>query len=182
MVPVIYQDVLDTIPLFHARPPTIPLTPHRQPDTVDPPTHGYDLVIHVGAGSEGAVRTERYAHKTGYRLPDTKGRYPPSLLAGQGIAGTAASAEERRETERLKCENVGTVYGLGGEEFGDFEEVLETVVDIDQLVEDLQRKSLNVEVSLNCNRLYEEIDLIHITDIRGRRSLCLRLHLLRFFG
>ncbi|TDL21721.1 peptidase C15, pyroglutamyl peptidase I-like protein [Rickenella mellea] len=75
-VPVTYSDVLSIVPGVHARPPILPSSTDLFPQ---PPSGGYDFVLHVGVAPSGTLRIERLAHKLGYGLPDADNKMPPDL-------------------------------------------------------------------------------------------------------
>ncbi|KZP16384.1 peptidase C15, pyroglutamyl peptidase I-like protein [Athelia psychrophila] len=150
MVPVSYDTVLAAVPGLHARPPILPSDHNR--DTLPPPPHGYDLIIHVGAGDPGAVTLERCAHKTGYRLPDANGKFAPIVETSPapGPNPVDISAAERREIQRLRSDDgtaasAAVVRGFGPG-FEEFDDVLETSLDIDGLVTSLE-KTFSIKTS-----------------------------------
>ncbi|GAA5911290.1 hypothetical protein JCM5296_004792 [Sporobolomyces johnsonii] len=62
LLPVKYTSALSIVPALHAQ---------TKPDFCP------DLIIHVGVGSEGAVRLEQRARKVGYEKPDADGEMAP---------------------------------------------------------------------------------------------------------
>lgn len=108
MVPVTYEAVFTIVPGLHARPPVLPGNHSR--GTLPPPLHGYDLIIHVGAGHHGPVSLERFAHKTGYELPDVSGKFAPIIEASSATKPVETSSAEQREKQRLKFD--GGVVGM----------------------------------------------------------------------
>jgi pyroglutamyl-peptidase len=122
---VVYSHILSLVPLIHGNEPSAPsaqpyLDPYGdQPDsttksgpqgTGDPYPSGYtlqipkkgyfDLVVHVGVGSSGAIAVEKLAHKRGYQIPDAKGEKAPYALdqtPTEKRQGQQSSEAEKRE-------------------------------------------------------------------------------------
>lgn len=73
-IPVVYQDVIATVPGIHARPPVLPKSADAEVAT---PPNGFDFVLHVGVAGRGQLRVEQVAHKTQYKMVDAQGQYAP---------------------------------------------------------------------------------------------------------
>ncbi|KAG7091363.1 hypothetical protein E1B28_010404 [Marasmius oreades] len=80
-VPVVYSEVLDIVPGLHRKPPVFPdLTSDLLHS--NPPSQGYDLILHVGVAGRGPMRVEKMAHKFGYYMKDATGELAPIVLPG----------------------------------------------------------------------------------------------------
>ncbi|KZO94225.1 peptidase C15, pyroglutamyl peptidase I-like protein [Calocera viscosa TUFC12733] len=153
-VPTSYAAILALIPGIHERPPRLPSsqypaspTSQKPPyDDTDPvpqplpaaPEGGYDLVIHVGAGRQGALALELQGHKTGYLMPDWDDELPPvvDLLTSRTGTGAWPTPAEWAEMSRLglgplleKEQKRGFGRGYEG-----YSELLQTAGDVPRLV------------------------------------------------
>ncbi|KAF8609851.1 peptidase C15, pyroglutamyl peptidase I-like protein [Ceratobasidium sp. AG-I] len=81
-------------------------------------TNQYDVILHVGVGESGAVMIEKLAHKTGY-----------------------SDNPEYADADGKLCKDVTGVHGFG-QGYEGFNDVLETSVNVDQIVEHLHSKGL----------------------------------------
>lgn len=141
---VAYDSVLKLVPLIHARPPQLP-TPAEATEIIDPsepmpppdnfatpPDSGYDLVLHVGAGSNGAACLEQIGHKSGYSAPDVRQEYAPIIPQNQASTVKSVSQAELFERKRLGssaklADGEQRGFGAGYEVFP---EELQTEVDV----------------------------------------------------
>jgi len=152
-VSVIYDTVLNTVPGFHARPPSLPESTER-PEP-QPPVEGYDFILHVGVAGPGDLRVEKLAHKTGYRLPDVEGELPPAVDPSGGVVyGEKASAEEERENATLMPDSYRESAPLRGfgKGYEGIPETLETELEPEKLVAHLKRNDTKVKLSLDAGR------------------------------
>lgn len=150
---VAYDTVLKLISLIHARPPRLPITPAEAAEIIDPsepmpspdnfatpPESGYDFILHVGAGRNGAACLEQIGHKSGYFAPDVRGKYAPIIPQSQ-VSAKSVSEAESFERERLgsnaKLANGKETRGFGiGYEV--FPEELHTEVDVNAVIAGLK--------------------------------------------
>lgn len=88
-VPVVYRDVLDIVPGLHRKPPVFP-QPTSDPLHTNPPSQGYDLILHVGVAGRGPMRIEKMAHKLGYYMKDATGQLAPIVHPGNNDILTPA--------------------------------------------------------------------------------------------
>lgn len=149
---VAYESVLKLVPLIHARPPRLPTLaeateiidpsePMPPPDNfATPPESGYDLILHVGAGSNGAADLEQVGHKYGYFAPDVRGEYAPIIPQNQASAKTVSEAElfERKRLgsgAKFADNEQERGFGVGYEVFP---EELQTEVDVNSVLAGLK--------------------------------------------
>jgi pyroglutamyl-peptidase len=149
-IPVVYEDVLSIVPGLHARPPLPPPSHDEKEFPIStPPSQGYDLVFHIGAGHTGGVQVEGLGHKLGYNLKDAKGKLAPVVSSSQHSkvsvgAGNGSKAQER-ERKRLGAHAVDSRHSRGfGDGYEEFDEELFTEVDIDRLVHDIRATGFKV--------------------------------------
>lgn len=153
-VPVTYDFVLSRIPGLHSRPPVLPLAEEEPPIVAlpEPPANGYDLVVHVGAGSTGNLKVEKLGHKLGYSIPDVDGKLPPIVDAhapgsGKGTEHVAERFERDRAGISDASNGDAAVRGFG-EGYEEFAEELKTDIDVDKLVEKLKEAGVDVSISI----------------------------------
>lgn len=155
---VVYSHVLSLVPLIHGVAPSAPeaqayLDPAGdQPDShsqtgpqgngssfptgypVRIPIKGhFDLVVHVGVGSRGAIAVEQLGHKRGYQIPDVKGELAPVATDQTETTRREKRPSEAEERERTRYKmgpslespwsspDVVRGFGRGYEEFEDEE-------------------------------------------------------------
>lgn len=156
---VVYTHILGMVPRIHGLEPSAPEaseyldqegtlpdsttnigpqgngSPYPQGYPIQIPRKGtFDLVVHVGVGSKGAIAVEKVAHKRGYQIPDVKKELAP-LATDQSKTirrENQPSQAEERERARYQSDN-GTAsfpskpadpirgFGRGYEEFQDEE-------------------------------------------------------------
>ncbi|KAF8967303.1 hypothetical protein BDZ97DRAFT_1916910 [Flammula alnicola] len=165
-IPVVYEDVLNIVPGLHRRPPVLP--PDAPAECAQPPQSRYDFIFHLGVAGRGPLRMERIGHKLGYHMKDAKGKLAPIVRVSskdfsrrrdavsggvnggvQGGAGAGPSAAENMERERLGMDMVETSgdtvarptrgFGVGYE---NFQEEINTDIDVTRLVHDLKRSGV----------------------------------------
>jgi pyroglutamyl-peptidase len=148
---VAYNTVLELVPPMHQRPPQLPES--EDSSGVEPPSSGYDLILHCGVGDEGHIAIEQLAHKCGYELEDVDGRKAPPVCleacnktsqprrrAKGGGGAKQAKADESRKRG----------FGVGYEEFA---EEIESVLDADAVAEHLRKNGFeHVESSRDPGR------------------------------
>jgi hypothetical protein len=166
---VSYSHVLSLIPLIHGVNPSAPeakvhLDPKGdQPDAetklgpqgngspfpegypIKLPAKGsFDLVVHIGVGSRGAIVVEKLGHKRGYQIEDVENKKAPIATDQTREKGQEYSEAEQRELARMnpsssdeKKEDVLRGFGKGYEDFKDEEH---TSNDLPGLVEWLQQE------------------------------------------
>ncbi|KAA1472864.1 peptidase C15, pyroglutamyl peptidase I-like protein [Dentipellis sp. KUC8613] len=159
-LPLTYQAILDIVPGFHTRPPTLPPGDPANP-LADPPEQGYDFIFHIGLAGRGPLRMERLGHKIGYRMKDTTGEHAPVvdyLPDASTAAGHEASQAEILEnvqllgSSRLSSSMGDTTnpadvtvevpvrgFGKGYEGFADD---FYTAIDVERLVHDLKHSGI----------------------------------------
>jgi pyroglutamyl-peptidase len=166
---VSYSHVLSLVPLIHGVNPSAPeARVHFDPkgDQPDPETHegpqgngspfpeGYpvqlpakgkfDLVVHIGVGSKGALVLEKLGHKRGYQIADVEHKKAPVATDQKPDKDLERSEDEQRELARMaprdasdtrKPRDMVRGFGIGYEDFKDEES---TSNDVNGLVEWLQ--------------------------------------------
>jgi len=113
-IPVVYNQVLSIVPGLHAAPPVLPPAASEDPHFPPAPKAGYSVIIHVGVGREQPLRLERYGHKSGYQQPDHESQMADVVDA-----------------------NVSPPIRGFGKGYEEFDELLETDVDVDWLAQRL---------------------------------------------
>jgi pyroglutamyl-peptidase len=154
--------VLKLLPGIHARPPRLPTAEEAdfifdEPllgDEQPPPEKGYDFVLHVGAGSNGAIRFEQLGHKTGYRLPGVDDIFAPVVNSSKAGEVKAASEADKFEKERMEPygrEKPTAPWELRGfaEGYEAFPEELYTEVDVAGLIAHLKRNGETVCIPIH---------------------------------
>jgi len=142
---VTYPAVLAIVPTIHSVPPFFPPLSDilHERTTLEPdlplPEDGFDMILHLGAGRNGAVSMETLGHGRGYTARDVQGGLPPlARVAGQTLQGIMSEAE-RFERERMHSQNVDDYDGGYGEGYECFPGILETEVDVQGLMTHLGR-------------------------------------------
>ena len=145
-----YSTILNTVPGFHTRPPTLP-TPITQDDdrgeydlddTYWIPKDGYDIVMHVGTGLNGNMHVEHLGHKSGYLMADADGEYAP--IIGEAEASGAAKRAQKQtnvRSPRKVRETKNRGFGTGYEEYP---EILKTDIDVPALISKLHEGGITV--------------------------------------
>jgi pyroglutamyl-peptidase len=165
-VPVIYQTVLDDVPLIHTRPPSLHHTSEVIPQ-IPPPENGYDFVLHVGVAGRGPLRVERRGHKLGYLMKDINGELPPIVAKAeltdqekveQAMAQRHRAANNLEEKEsRSVAEVPSRGFGIGYEKMP---AELETDIDVPKLIRYLKEVGIDVRIS------------IHLPQLRSHSGAC----------
>ncbi|SNX83591.1 uncharacterized protein MEPE_02298 [Melanopsichium pennsylvanicum] len=177
-MPVHYGSVLDLVPRIHGTTPSCPeakfwhdsrLDPHKGGQegqhypggySIEHPSSGFDIVIHVGVGRGGSLRCETQAHKSGYAKPDANGEFAPLLpkLSPTQLSSEGILAKHLDKNGRLRGFDVG---------YEEFSTVENTAIDVPQLVNWLKERGMQdreVEQSVDPGR--------YLCDFIFYASLC----------
>ena len=119
---------------------------------VPPPPGGYDLILHLGAGRNGALSIEQIGHKSGYQSKDVDGKMAPVVAPRTDAHPREISAAERFETDRLRqgakgdCGDNAESESVRGfaEGYACFPEELRTEVDVPGVIAHLKRQGETV--------------------------------------
>ncbi|KAH7101499.1 peptidase C15, pyroglutamyl peptidase I-like protein [Auriculariales sp. MPI-PUGE-AT-0066] len=117
---VTYEEVMAVVTGLHAIPPVLPAR-----FGVTPPPLGYQFVLHMGQGLPGFIALETIAHGSGYEMIDVHGKYAPIITNAK-----------KKSTKVVRGPRS---HGLDDE--------LATDIDVEQLVQFLNKTDKNVQVS-----------------------------------
>ncbi|KIY70560.1 peptidase C15, pyroglutamyl peptidase I-like protein [Cylindrobasidium torrendii FP15055 ss-10] len=127
-IPVVYQEVLDTVPRLHEKPLSLPSDVQDGDRGIAEP---FSLIVHVGVGAKGPLKFETLAHKSGYVSPDVRGAYAGIIQQDKHSA---------------------VARGFSGMRYTALDESLVTHVNVPAIVNKLNAQAVNIVQSFDPGR------------------------------